>query len=423
MSVHKPLIGLLVLLLFFSDFTVLTLGLSSAFAGWRELISVLLIMWLCLRAVASVSARGTVNIAVGRSLLIVLFFTFLYLLFGDFSESSVRMFRALAVPVFVGMAVAILAQAASVENKLKQIYWSVLAMTLATGLYALYQYLTIVSPDQFWYWSLLKAKGYELQPYNSMRDGYPRVSGFFTGTLEFSAVILNTAAMTLALLLNGRGWPLRRRLLLSGVFVVLCGLIVIGSVRTAMIGLVCICLMLLLTKLLRTAWLISLIGYVQFVGLTLAVFVYLSMGYTQDLSALDRERQWLHMFSILASQPMGYGFGAVGPGQAHWFDSFWLNLLATCGFIGLLIMSGMILWYHKLVTFIVRERSYAGAWTKGMGSFVIASYPFFLSSFFFQSYTNSVSLYVFAIVVMVIIGESKRTRVEPGGIDSSLSKV
>ena len=414
MSVIKIFIGALFGLLFFSDFAVLTLGLGSAFAGWREMISLLLIMWLLLRALASITARGTVNLEVGRSLLIVLFFAFLYLLFGDMSASSVRMFRALAVPVFVGMAVAIWAQAVSNEKKLRYVYWSVLAMSMCTGVYALYQYLTIASPEQFWYWPLLTAKGYELQAYNSMREGVPRVSGFFTGTLEFSAVMLNTAAMTLAMLLSGRKWSLTRRLLLGGGFLLLCGLIAIGSVRTAMIGLVCICSMLVAARVLRTAWLISLLGYMQFVVLTVAVFAYLSMGYTQDLSALDRERQWLHMFQVLSAHPMGYGFGAVGPGQPHWFDSFWLNLLATCGGVGVLIMAWLILWYHKLVTGIVRDRPHASPWKKGLGNFVIASYPFFLSSFFFQSYTNSVVLYIFAIVVMVIIVENRRTNVEPG---------
>ena len=410
----KIFIGVLFGLLFFSDFAVLTLGLGSAFAGWREMISLLMIMWLLLRALASITARGVVNLEVGRSLLILLFFAFLYLLFGDLSAGSLRMFRALAVPVFIGMAVAIWAQAVSTEKKLRHVYWSVLAMSVLTGVYALYQYLTIASAEQFWYWPLLTAKGYELQPYNSMRDGLPRVSGFFTGTLEFSAVILNTAAMTLAVLLSGRKWSLTRRLLLGGVFLLLCGLIAIGSVRTAMIGLVCICSMLVAARVLRTAWLISLLGYMQFVVLTVAVFAYLSMGYTQDLSALDRERQWLHMFQVLSAHPMGYGFGAVGPGQPHWFDSFWLNLLATCGGVGVLIMAWLILWYHKLVTGIVRDRPHASPWKKGLGNFVIASYPFFLSSFFFQSYTNSVVLYIFAIVVMVIIVENRRTNVEPG---------
>ncbi|WP_192931596.1 hypothetical protein [Pseudomonas putida] len=247
----KIFIGVLFGLLFFSDYIVLTLGLGSAFAGWREMISLLVIMWLLLRALASITARGAVNLEVGRSLLILLFFAFLYLLFGDLSAGSVRMFRALAVPVFIGMAVAIWAQAVSAEKKLRHVYWSVLAMSVLTGLYALYQYLTIASPEQFWYWQLLTAKGYELQPYNSMREGIPRVSGFFTGTLEFSAVILNTAAMTLAVLLSGSNWSLTRRLLLSGAFLLLCGLIAIGSVRTAMIGLVCICSMLVVARRVR----------------------------------------------------------------------------------------------------------------------------------------------------------------------------
>ncbi len=83
-------------------------------------------------------------------------------------------------------------------------------------------------------------------------------------------------------------------------------------------------------------------------------------------------------------------------------------------------MAGLILWYHKLVAIIVRDRPYASSWKNGLGNFVIASYPFFLSSFFFQSYTNSVVLYIFAIVVMVIIGEKRKTKADPGSPDRSI---
>ena len=40
----KIFIGVLFCLLFLSDYIVLTLGLGSAFAGWREMISLLLVM-------------------------------------------------------------------------------------------------------------------------------------------------------------------------------------------------------------------------------------------------------------------------------------------------------------------------------------------------------------------------------------------
>ena len=96
--------------------------------------------------------------------------------------------------------------------------------------------------------------------------------------------------------------------------------------------------------------------------------------------------------------------------------------ILAAGWVGALIMAGLILWYHKLVVIIVRDRPHASAWKNGLGNFVIASYPFFLSSFFFQSYTNSVVLYIFAIVVMVIIGENRRTKVELGSTDRSVSE-
>jgi hypothetical protein len=105
--------------------------------------------------------------------------------------------------------------------------------------------------------------------------------------------------------------------------------------------------------------------------------------------------------------PLGLGFGAIGPGQAYWFDSFWLNLLSSSGYIGLAIMIGLVCFYSKVVGVAQRLRLGNSAFMAGAADYLIISYPFFLSSFFFQSYTNSVVLYLFALVIVVVMYESK----------------
>lgn len=422
LDMRRLTFGIIIALLFTSDFIVLTFGLGSIFGGWRELIAVMLILWLCLATFAGVAARGTVRRDIWKAVLLVTGFIGLYLLYGDFSGGSVRMYRAFVVPLLIGMSAAIWFQSASTERKLSEIAWLIIVMSLLTSIYAVYQYCTITQAQQFWYWPLLKAKGFDVQPFNSMRNGLPRVSGFFTGTLEFNAVILNSAAMILAALLNPRSRTVRRQYWLWPLLCLFFCMILIGSVRTALIGLVCVIMTLFMIRRMHSVWTICCIGYMQFFGLTTAIFVYLVFGYTEDLSALDRVRQWSEILSGLWSRPMGYGFGEVGPGQAYWFDSLWLNLLATCGIAGAIIMLWMIVWYHKLVRIIVGLRPSAGPWQLAMGNFLMAIYPFYLSSFFFQSYTNSIALYLFAIVLMVTFSETRRTRYEPGSAGRFVSE-
>lgn len=110
------------------------------------------------------------------------------------------MFRSFAMPVLFALTVNAVCMGLTLETKLRVIFSTLVVMTFISGGYALYQYQTISDPEQFWYWPLLSEKGFTLETYNSMRDGNPRMSGFFTGTLEFSAFILNTALFTLCLL-------------------------------------------------------------------------------------------------------------------------------------------------------------------------------------------------------------------------------
>lgn len=400
---------LLIILLLLSDYVILTFHAPAVFGAWREGVVLFYILLTVLLVFFQAGTRHSIPRQYKEQLLVFVFFIAFYLMCGDISDGSFRMFRSFAMPVLFALMVNAVCRDLELEVKLRVIFSTLVMMTFLSGSYAVYQYLTINDAAQFWYWPLLAEKGFELEAYNSMRGGNARMSGFFTGTLEFNAFILNTALFASCLLVQA----VRKRkynlsfmgYLLAAFFSTV--LICYGSVRTAVIGMISAVFFLMVLQLFRRRILISLLGYSYFLFFTCSIFLYLALGYTEDLSALDRVRQWYVVLESLNSMPLGLGFGAIGPGQAHWYDSLWLNLLGSAGYVGLAIMVGLILFYGKIVTVTQQLRLGGSAFMAGVADYLVISYPFFLSSFFFQSYTNSVVLYLFALVIVVVMYDSK----------------
>lgn len=397
------------IMLLLSDYVILTLHAPSVVGAWREGVVLLYVLLMMLIAFFHAGTRFSLPGRYKGPLLLFLFFLVFYCVCGEFSESSFRMFRSFAMPVLFALTVNAVCLGLTLETKLRVIFSTLVVMTFVSGAYALYQYQTISDAEQFWYWPLLSEKGFILEIYNSMRDGNPRMSGFFTGTLEFSAFILNTALFTLCLLVQAirkKAYDLR---CLIYVIVALFStvLIIYGSVRTSAIGMISAVFFLAVLQLFRRKMFISLLGYGYFLSVTGSIFLYLALGYTEDLSALDRVRQWYVVLGSLNTMPLGVGFGAIGPGQLYWFDSLWLNLLASSGYLGVAIMMVLICFYSKVVAITQEMRAGTDVFMRGVADYLVISYPFFLSSFFFQSYTNSVVVYLFALVIVVVMDESK----------------
>lgn len=398
-----------IVLLLVSDYVILTFHAPAVFSAWREGGVLLYILLTMLLVFFQAGTHHSIPRKYKEQLLVFAFFIVFYLLCGDLSDGSFRMFRSFAMPVLFALMLNAVCRGLELEMKLRVIYSTLVIMTFVSGGYAVYQYLTISNAEQFWYWPLLLEKGFELEAYNSMRDGNARISGFFTGTLEFNAFVLNTALFASCLLVS----TMRKRkyglsfigYLLTAFFSIL--LICYGSVRTAVIGMISAVFFLAVLQLFRRKRLVSVLGYSYVLFFTCSIFLYLALGYTEDLSALDRVRQWYVVLESLGSMPLGLGFGAIGPGQAHWYDSLWLNLLASAGYLGLALMIGLIMFYGKIVTVSQQLRLGGSAFMAGIADYLVISYPFFLSSFFFQSYTNSVVLYLFALVIVVVMYDSK----------------
>ncbi|AZF46967.1 hypothetical protein [Pseudomonas sp. R2-7-07] len=398
-----------IILLMLSDYIILTFHAPSVFGAWREGMVLLYILLTVLLVVFEAGTLRSIPRKYSEQLLVFAFFIAFYLMCGELSDSSFRMFRSFAMPVLFALMVNAVCRELKLEVKLRVIFSTLVMMTFISGCYAIYQYLTISDAEQFWYWPLLAEKGFELEAYNSMREGNARMSGFFTGTLEFNAFVLNTALFAVCLLVQA----VRKRkynlsflaYLLATLFSAV--LICYGSVRTAVIGMISAVFFLAVLQLFKRRIFISVLGYSYFLFFTCSIFLYLALGYTEDLSALDRIRQWYVVLESLSSMPLGLGFGAIGPGQAHWYDSFWLNLLASAGYLGLAVMIGLIAFYGKIVTVTQQLRMGGSAFMAGVADYLVISYPFFLSSFFFQSYTNSVVLYLFTLVIVVVMYDSK----------------
>lgn len=390
-----------------SDFLLLSLGTGMLFSSWKEVLTIGFVTWLSLSIAAQLLNGSKVSWKFLFPLILIIFFLIVYLLCGDFSIASVRMLRAIAMPIIFALIITMVYSNDGLEYKLKMVFLALTSMSVISSIYAIYQYITITEAHQFWYWSLLEAKDFELQAYNSMRDGRPRMSGFFTGTLEFAAAILNSVVLVLSVML--KTWKKIKyaltTIILFSLFLLFSLIVTYSTVRTSLIGLISSIVFLLLLQNIKSKLFITLFGYGYFFALTGAVFAYLSLGYTDDLSALDRPRQWSDVISSISTRPLGYGLGSVGPGQAYWFDSFWLNLLAGCGIIGAVMMIGMILFYKKIIKLCCNLRTEGSAIEAGFADYLIAIYPFYLSSFFFQSYTNSVALYLFVLVVVVVVYE------------------
>lgn len=402
-----------IILLLFSDYLILTFHAPAVFAAWREGAVLVYILLTVLIVFFQAGTQHSIPRKYKEQLLIFAFFLIFYLLCGELTDGSFRMFRSFAMPIIFALMVNAICRDLELEVKLRLMFSTLVAVTFICGGYAVYQYLTITDAEQFWYWPLLTEKGFELEAYNSMREGSARMSGFFTGTLEFNAFVLNTALFASCLLVQAIR---KRKYTLSFIGYVLVAVfstlvICYGSVRTAVIGMVSAIFFLIVLQLFKRKRLISALGYSYFAMFTSSIFLYLALGYTDDLSALDRVRQWYVVLESLGSLPLGLGFGAIGPGQAHWYDSLWLNLLASAGYLGLAIMIGLVLFYAKIVAVTQQLRAGGSAFMTGVADYLVISYPFFLSSFFFQSYTNSVVLYLFVLVIVVVMYDSKYRKI------------
>lgn len=405
-----PLLGLL----FFHDFFFLKLvdefGSNYGLNIWKELVALVFMLGV----LSSVVLRGSLSLTNARIFLVLGMLLFSLPLLGDFSESSLRTFRSVFTPyvfaLIVGRVVSF-----DTESRAHFFFRLVVVVAILGGGYGVYQLFSIKQWQDFWYHRPLFLMGYELNDFDSFRNGMPRISGFFTSPLEFSFFITFVFFMVLAVLISERrrmaAWKVSKRDFLAIVLLFFFVYVISQStVRSAQICLVSAFAYMLLLARLRSRFAIVATGFLYVLLLSLTTFLYIGLGYTGDLSALGRLVQWSFVLEAVVASPLGLGFSNVGPGQEYWFDSFWLNLAASFGVFSILFVAGFLMCYLKVVGVYVTLRPAPEGRIKSLSLAALVLMPMFFYAALFQAFYNALGFYLLLMVVSVVLYGAKNAR-------------
>lgn len=413
---YKLILSLLLGLLFFHDFIFLNmaylLGGNYGLNLWKEPVAIVFLLIIF----CSVLLRGTLSSVNAKIFLVLGMLIFALLAFGDFSEGALRTFRSIFTPfVFAVIVGRLVSRSEGGKSCFRFFSRFILMVALAGGLYGVYQLFSIKSWEEFWFHHPLISMGFELYEYDSFRNGGPRISGFFTSPLDFSFFIVFVFFVELAVLISeGRGvaaWKVPKKDILTFALLLFFVYVISQStVRSAQMCLVSAFAYMLLITRLRSKFAIVAAGFLYVLLLSLATFLYIGLGYTDDLSALGRLVQWDFVLAKVAANPLGLGLSSVGPGQEYWFDSFWLNLAASFGVFSLLFLAGFVVCYLKVASIYVELRSAPKGRIKSFSLAALALMPMFFYSSLFQAFYNSIGFYLLLMVVSVVLYGAKNAR-------------
>lgn len=413
---YKVLLASILILLFFHDF--IFLNMAYALGGqyglnlWKELIS---LIFLCL-FFCGVLLRGGLGFSEAKIFIVLAMLLLALLVFGDFSEASLRTFRSVFTPfVFAVMVGRLMSN--ETEQRFRFFLNLLLFIAFLGGGYGLYQSFSIKEWQDFWYYHPLISMDLEIHEYDSFRDGVPRISGFFTSPLDFSFFIVFVffigASSFFVLGERGSASSISKKGKLF-LFLILSFLVYIvfqSTVRSAQLCLFTAFGYLLLLLFLKSRIAVVITGGVYVLSLSVATFLYIGLGYTDDLSALGRLEQWGFLLTKIVSNPLGLGFASVGPGQQYWFDSFWLNLMASFGLCSIFFIVGFIFFYFKLVGIYISMRAFRGSYIKSFSLAVLVLMPVFFYGALFQSFYNSPGFYLLLMIVSMVLYGTKASQV------------
>ncbi|MBE0404479.1 hypothetical protein [Halomonas citrativorans] len=286
-------------------------------------------------------------------------------------------------------------------------------LSMLIAVYGCYQYFSINSIYEFWYYGPLKEKGYDLQIWNSFRDGRPRISSVFTSSLEFSFFIVSCFFIMLPYCWFGvKRKSAKSKVLYCFSFFITCSflffVVLISTVRSAQVCLFGGLIYAVLLINLKSRISIFILGLLIFVGLSSLTFLYIGLGYTEELSAEGRVVQWAFVLGNLTDSIFGRGFSSIGPSQEIWFDSFWLNLIYSLGIIPVLFFFLMFYVFYKVVDVYVSSIDYSCFSFTALGFSSTILLPILLYASLFQAFYNSTVFYILCITCSVVIyGKNK----------------
>ncbi|MNJ31873.1 hypothetical protein D3C77_265240 [compost metagenome] len=405
-------IPVFVLLLFMHDYVFLMIeykfGSTYGLNLWKEIVAILYLAIMLLTIIYS----GKVS----RSSFKLLLFLGLLLVFlvvdGAYSEAAFRTLRTLFTPFVLAV---LMASMLTINFDLRyRILMAALQLVTITfcvfGLYQLFNYSTW---SDFWYVEPLTSMGFELKEYNAIRDGLPRISSFFTSSLEFGFFLVFVFFINfsrLVFLRSSSRYSGLSTLIRLGWLCIIVYLLFNSTVRSAQMCWFAGMIYVVILMLLRQALLVFLSGLLFVVSMCLATFLFIGLGYTDDPSALGRLVQWRLVFDLVMSQPLGLGFSAIGPAQAYWFDSFWLNLATGFGLMSLPIFVIFLFGYRAIVYRYKDVSVLMGGELKSLYYSLLVLFPIFLYAAFFQAFYNSTVFYLFITMVFAAFVGGKNVR-------------
>lgn len=398
MNAYKTLfINALLVLLVFHDY--LFLNIFSVFGSyfflnlWKEvLVSAYLIYAFSLRPLSSVSGKAIFS---KKVILLSLVSLSMLLLWGDYSESSIKTFRSLVMPIFISFVIVGLLHQGTEYRCLKLFKFSCILFFISS-LYGVYQSFTIDSISGFWYYDLLVNHGFELNEWDSFRGGKVRISSFFTSSLDFSFFIVLGLVSYIAYFYFFAK-TISKTLIWGGGVIFLFFVILISTVRTAQISLVLCIINFIFIMFWKNNSHVFWFGLLSSLCLTAFTFYYLSAGYSDELSALGRIMQWKEVFYLVLSHPMGMGLGYIGPSEEIWYDSFLLNCFSTIGVFSFVIVAFIVGLYRSIVK--IYTCFILTTYQRMLGLILLVFFPSFLYIIFFQAIYNSQVLYFFSIYI------------------------
>lgn len=279
---------------------------------------------------------------------------------------------------------------------------------LPTLLYGYYQYFTISSASDFWYWDHFISLGYEQNLWDAFRGGKPRVSSFYTSSLDYTAYLLLASAVILGFYeeMRVRG-KLISAIFYMSLFVLVAHSLYITTVRAGLIGWCCIVILYIYYRLFPISGRFFFWSLTLMVVVVASIFLYIMTGYTSDLSALGRIKQWGVFFELIKDAPLlGAGVTDIGVHGSYWFDSFWLNYFLSFGLVaGFLFIFLLLVGYRSALSWL------GGRALPSSNYFALPIYllvPVFGSLFFFQAFARTPALLVVMMFFFCIYFERGR---------------
>lgn len=409
---NKPKLGILlfpfvIALVILHDFLFLNMeylyGSTFGLNLWKEVIAGGYLFVVSLKMIV----RGSVSKVKVRLILFSLFLLIFLLFGGVFNEAAFRSLRALFTPFVLAVMVAQFVSG-NYQKRYRLFVISLQCTGFAVAIYGLYQLLYYSKWADFWYVEPLTSMGFELKEFNAIRDGRPRISSFFTSSLEFAFFIVFIFFLNYGrLLFMSRNASYAVMLGKFFFLILLVFLLFNSTVRSAQIcwlaGMVFSAFIIFIkTRLFRYCSGLSLMIF-----LCLSTFFYIGMGYTDDLSAIGRLVQWHFVFDQLRATPFGLGFSVIGPGQLYWFDSLWLNMLAIFGFMSIIVFGVFLYWYKLLAYGYSEVEMYRRPALQSLCYTMLILCPVFMYAAFFQAFYNSTVFYIYLIMMFCAIFEVK----------------